>query len=90
MSISYLILCIFSDSPGGNTAIKSEKKTEGNSFFSWLLVLALLGAWLSVGVMWFDLVDYNSVVGKFFLFIYFLKQSCRGVDCSHFVVKLFF
>ncbi|XP_052416166.1 aspartyl/asparaginyl beta-hydroxylase isoform X6 [Carassius gibelio] len=51
------------DSPGGNTAIKSEKKTGGNSFFSWLLVLALLGAWLSVGVMWFDLVDYNSVVG---------------------------
>ncbi|KAK2914224.1 hypothetical protein Q8A67_002623 [Cirrhinus molitorella] len=51
------------DSPGGNTAIKSEKKTEGNSFFSWLLVLALLGAWLSVGVVWFDLVDYNNVVG---------------------------
>uniref|UniRef100_A0A8C2ELY3 Un-named hu7910 n=1 Tax=Cyprinus carpio TaxID=7962 RepID=A0A8C2ELY3_CYPCA len=51
------------DSPGGKTAIKSEKKTEGNSFFSWLLVLAFLGAWLSVGVMWFDLVDYNSVVG---------------------------
>ncbi|XP_016311159.1 aspartyl/asparaginyl beta-hydroxylase-like isoform X2 [Sinocyclocheilus anshuiensis] len=50
------------DSPGGNTAIKSEQKTEGNSFFSWLLVLALLGAWLSVGVVWFDLVDY-SVVG---------------------------
>uniref|UniRef100_A0A8C2EM71 Un-named hu7910 n=1 Tax=Cyprinus carpio TaxID=7962 RepID=A0A8C2EM71_CYPCA len=50
-------------SPGGKTAIKSEKKTEGNSFFSWLLVLAFLGAWLSVGVMWFDLVDYNSVVG---------------------------
>uniref|UniRef100_A0A671P7R8 Aspartyl/asparaginyl beta-hydroxylase-like n=1 Tax=Sinocyclocheilus anshuiensis TaxID=1608454 RepID=A0A671P7R8_9TELE len=47
---------------GGNTAIKSEQKTEGNSFFSWLLVLALLGAWLSVGVVWFDLVDY-SVVG---------------------------
>ncbi|XP_043100030.1 aspartyl/asparaginyl beta-hydroxylase isoform X2 [Puntigrus tetrazona] len=53
------------DSPGANTAIKSEKKTEGNSVFSWLLVLALLGAWLSVGVMWFDLVDYNSVVGVY-------------------------
>ncbi|XP_073691849.1 aspartyl/asparaginyl beta-hydroxylase isoform X3 [Garra rufa] len=51
------------DSPGGNVTIKSEKKTEGNSFFSWLLVLALLGAWLSVGVVWFDLVDYNNVVG---------------------------
>ncbi|XP_048042387.1 aspartyl/asparaginyl beta-hydroxylase isoform X2 [Megalobrama amblycephala] len=49
--------------PVANTAIKSEKKTEGNSFFSWLLVLALLGAWLSVGVVWFDLVDYNRVLG---------------------------
>uniref|UniRef100_A0A671P462 Aspartyl/asparaginyl beta-hydroxylase-like n=1 Tax=Sinocyclocheilus anshuiensis TaxID=1608454 RepID=A0A671P462_9TELE len=54
-------MCLL-NSPGGNTAIKSEQKTEGNSFFSWLLVLALLGAWLSVGVVWFDLVDY-SVVG---------------------------
>ncbi|XP_067256375.1 aspartyl/asparaginyl beta-hydroxylase isoform X5 [Chanodichthys erythropterus] len=49
--------------PVANTAIKSEKKTEGNSFFSWLLVLAFLGAWLSVGVVWFDLVDYNRVLG---------------------------
>ncbi|XP_077057628.1 aspartyl/asparaginyl beta-hydroxylase isoform X13 [Siphateles boraxobius] len=51
------------ESPAGNTVSKSEKKSEGNSFFSWLLVLALLGAWLSVGIVWFDLVDYNSVVG---------------------------
>uniref|UniRef100_A0A672MRC6 Aspartate beta-hydroxylase n=1 Tax=Sinocyclocheilus grahami TaxID=75366 RepID=A0A672MRC6_SINGR len=50
-------------SPGGNTTIKSEQKTEGNSFFSWLLVLALLGVWLSVGVVWFDLVDNNSALG---------------------------
>lgn len=51
------------ESPVGNTVSKSVKKSEGNSFFSWLLVLALLGAWLSVGVVWFDLVDYNSVAG---------------------------
>uniref|UniRef100_A0A671PBI3 Aspartyl/asparaginyl beta-hydroxylase-like n=1 Tax=Sinocyclocheilus anshuiensis TaxID=1608454 RepID=A0A671PBI3_9TELE len=50
---------------GGNTAIKSEQKTEGNSFFSWLLVLALLGAWLSVGVVWFDLVDYSALGGVY-------------------------
>ncbi|KAG1927022.1 aspartyl/asparaginyl beta-hydroxylase isoform X1 [Pimephales promelas] len=47
------------ESPVGNTVTKSA----GNSFFSWLLVLALLGAWLSVGIVWFDLADYNSVVG---------------------------
>ncbi|XP_056128274.1 aspartyl/asparaginyl beta-hydroxylase isoform X6 [Rhinichthys klamathensis goyatoka] len=51
------------ESPVGNTVTKSEKKSVGNSFFSWLLVLALLGAWLSVGIVWFDLADYNSVVG---------------------------
>ncbi|KAL7880022.1 hypothetical protein SRHO_G00022760 [Serrasalmus rhombeus] len=42
---------------------KSAKKSEGNSIFSWLIVLALLGAWISVAVIWFDLVEYNSVVG---------------------------
>ncbi|XP_036452335.1 aspartyl/asparaginyl beta-hydroxylase isoform X5 [Colossoma macropomum] len=42
---------------------KSTKKAEGNSIFSWLIVLALLGAWISVAVVWFDLVEYNSVVG---------------------------
>lgn len=77
LRISFCVF-VFSDSPSGNTAVKSEKKTEGNSFFSWLLVLAFLGAWLSVGVMWFDLVDYNSVVGKFF-FIYFFENSLAGM-----------
>ncbi|KAL7876196.1 hypothetical protein AOLI_G00111590 [Acnodon oligacanthus] len=42
---------------------KSTKKAEGNSIFSWLIVLALLGAWISVAFVWFDLVEYNSVVG---------------------------
>ncbi|KAK3567446.1 hypothetical protein QTP86_020007 [Hemibagrus guttatus] len=42
---------------------KSPKKSEGHSIFTWLIVLALLGAWMSVAVVWFDLVEYNSVVG---------------------------
>ncbi|XP_022533929.2 aspartyl/asparaginyl beta-hydroxylase isoform X7 [Astyanax mexicanus] len=42
---------------------KSPKKSEGHSIFSWLIVLALLGAWMSVGVVWFDLVDYSNIVG---------------------------
>lgn len=49
------------ESPVENTTVRSENKTQGNSFFSWILVLGLLGAWLSVGVVWFDIVDYNSV-----------------------------
>ncbi|XP_053089733.1 aspartyl/asparaginyl beta-hydroxylase isoform X23 [Pangasianodon hypophthalmus] len=42
---------------------KSPKKSEGHSIFSWLIVLALLGAWMSVAVVWFDLVEYKNVVG---------------------------
>ncbi|XP_058250672.1 aspartyl/asparaginyl beta-hydroxylase isoform X3 [Hemibagrus wyckioides] len=42
---------------------KSPKKSEGYSIFTWLIVLALLGAWMSVAVVWFDLVEYNNVVG---------------------------
>lgn len=59
------------DSPPVNTAVKSDKKAAGNSIFSWLFVLAMLGVWLSVGVVWFDLVDYDNVVGK-----YGLKNIC--------------
>ncbi|XP_051577012.1 aspartyl/asparaginyl beta-hydroxylase-like isoform X2 [Myxocyprinus asiaticus] len=51
------------ESPVVNTAVKSDKKANRNSLFSWILVLALLGAWLSVGVVWFDIVDYDSVAG---------------------------
>ncbi|XP_041923356.1 aspartyl/asparaginyl beta-hydroxylase isoform X7 [Alosa sapidissima] len=42
---------------------KNGRKAEGNSIFSWIFVLALLGAWTAVGVVWFDIVDYDTVVG---------------------------
>ncbi|KAF7706218.1 hypothetical protein HF521_019472 [Silurus meridionalis] len=42
---------------------KSPKKSQGHSIFSWIIVLALLGAWMSVAVVWFELVEYNNVVG---------------------------
>ncbi|XP_047012690.1 aspartyl/asparaginyl beta-hydroxylase isoform X13 [Ictalurus punctatus] len=42
---------------------KSSKKSEGHSVFSWLIVLALLGAWMSVAVVWFDIVEYKNVLG---------------------------
>ncbi|XP_029779768.1 aspartyl/asparaginyl beta-hydroxylase isoform X2 [Suricata suricatta] len=37
---------------------------SGSSFFTWFMVLALLGVWTSVAVVWFDLVDYEEVLGK--------------------------
>ncbi|KAL2098310.1 hypothetical protein ACEWY4_007517 [Coilia grayii] len=46
---------------------KNGKKSEGagaTSFFTWFMVLALLGVWTSVAVVYFDLVDYQGVLAK--------------------------
>ncbi|KAJ8010638.1 hypothetical protein DPEC_G00077160 [Dallia pectoralis] len=37
---------------------------SGAKIFTWVIVLALLGVWSSVAVVWLDLVDYDSVMGK--------------------------
>ncbi|XP_006808785.1 aspartyl/asparaginyl beta-hydroxylase isoform X5 [Neolamprologus brichardi] len=44
---------------------KNGKKADssGSSFFTWFIVLALLGVWTSVAVVYFDLVDYQGVLG---------------------------
>ncbi|XP_047424019.1 aspartyl/asparaginyl beta-hydroxylase isoform X3 [Mugil cephalus] len=34
------------------------------SMFTWFVVLALLGVWSSVAVVYFDIVDYDTVIGK--------------------------
>nr|XP_051699733.1 aspartyl/asparaginyl beta-hydroxylase isoform X12 [Oryctolagus cuniculus] len=36
---------------------------SGSSFFTWFMVIALLGVWTSVAVVWFELVDYEEVLG---------------------------
>uniref|UniRef100_A0A8D3D792 Aspartyl/asparaginyl beta-hydroxylase-like n=1 Tax=Scophthalmus maximus TaxID=52904 RepID=A0A8D3D792_SCOMX len=54
---------------------KNGKKTEGGggegggpgpkySMFTWFVVLALLGVWSSVAVVYFDIVDYDSVIAR--------------------------
>uniref|UniRef100_A0A3B3HWF6 Aspartyl beta-hydroxylase/Triadin domain-containing protein n=1 Tax=Oryzias latipes TaxID=8090 RepID=A0A3B3HWF6_ORYLA len=56
------------DGPKTQAANKNGKRAEsgsgGSSFFSWFIVLALLGVWTSVAVVYFDLVDYQGVLGK--------------------------
>ncbi|XP_072267244.1 aspartyl/asparaginyl beta-hydroxylase isoform X13 [Pyxicephalus adspersus] len=47
---------------GGNNGKKEG--LSGSSFFTWFMVIALLGVWTSVAVVWFDLVDYEDVLGK--------------------------
>ncbi|KAM6454573.1 aspartyl/asparaginyl beta-hydroxylase isoform 14-T14 [Liasis olivaceus] len=48
---------------GGNKSGKKEG-VSGSSFFTWFMVIALLGVWTSVAVIWFELVDYEEVLGK--------------------------
>ncbi|XP_037644547.1 aspartyl/asparaginyl beta-hydroxylase isoform X9 [Sebastes umbrosus] len=49
------------------SANKNGKKSDSgssSSFFTWFIVLALLGVWTSVAVVYFDLVDYQGVLDK--------------------------
>ncbi|XP_074674564.1 aspartyl/asparaginyl beta-hydroxylase isoform X6 [Strix aluco] len=48
---------------GGSKNGKKEG-LSGSSFFTWFMVIALLGVWTSVAVVWFELVDYEEVLGK--------------------------
>uniref|UniRef100_H3CCI5 Aspartyl beta-hydroxylase/Triadin domain-containing protein n=1 Tax=Tetraodon nigroviridis TaxID=99883 RepID=H3CCI5_TETNG len=43
---------------------KRPDSGSSGSFFSWFVVLALLGVWTSVAVVYFDLVDYQGVLDK--------------------------
>ncbi|KAK5918843.1 hypothetical protein CgunFtcFv8_022789 [Champsocephalus gunnari] len=50
-----------------SSANKNGKKADSgssSSFFTWFIVLALLGVWTSVAVVYFDLVDYQGVLDK--------------------------
>lgn len=37
---------------------------SGTKIFTWFMVLALLGVWSSVAVVWLELVDYDNVIGE--------------------------
>uniref|UniRef100_A0A3Q2WCJ7 Un-named hu7910 n=1 Tax=Haplochromis burtoni TaxID=8153 RepID=A0A3Q2WCJ7_HAPBU len=54
---------------------KNGKRTEGGgggdagggpkySVFTWFVVLGLLGVWSSVAVVYFDIVDYDTVIAR--------------------------
>uniref|UniRef100_A0AAQ5Z3T1 Aspartyl beta-hydroxylase/Triadin domain-containing protein n=1 Tax=Amphiprion ocellaris TaxID=80972 RepID=A0AAQ5Z3T1_AMPOC len=56
------------DGAKAQSANKNGKKVDSgcssSSFFTWFIVLALLGVWTSVAVVYFDLVDYQGVLDK--------------------------
>ncbi|XP_030070733.1 aspartyl/asparaginyl beta-hydroxylase isoform X2 [Microcaecilia unicolor] len=64
-------------SQGGS---KNGKKggLSGSSFFTWFMVIALLGVWTSVAVVWFDLVDYEQVLAKAKDFRYNFSEVLQG------------
>ncbi|XP_070248075.1 aspartyl/asparaginyl beta-hydroxylase isoform X2 [Myotis yumanensis] len=59
---------------------KNGKKgvLSGSSFFTWFMVIALLGVWTSVAVIWFELVDYEEVLAKAKDFRYNLSEVLQG------------
>uniref|UniRef100_A0A8D1WQ40 Aspartate beta-hydroxylase n=2 Tax=Sus scrofa TaxID=9823 RepID=A0A8D1WQ40_PIG len=61
---------------------KNGKKggLSGSSFFTWFMVIALLGVWTSVAVVWFDLVDYEEVLGKDFDIVFIGKLGIYDAD----------
>nr|XP_033789331.1 aspartyl/asparaginyl beta-hydroxylase isoform X2 [Geotrypetes seraphini] len=59
---------------------KNGKKggLSGSSFFTWFMVIALLGVWTSVAVVWFELVDYKQVLAKAKDFRYNFSEVLQG------------
>lgn len=69
-------------SEGKTPALESKNGKKGggqegskHSRLSWFLVLALLGVWSSMAVVYFDIVDYDSVIGKENISLYIYKSG---------------
>ncbi|XP_077208430.1 aspartyl/asparaginyl beta-hydroxylase isoform X3 [Paroedura picta] len=73
-----------SPAPGARRETKHGNKNgkkegvSGSSFFTWFMVIALLGVWTSVAVVWFELVDYEEVLAKAKDFRYNLSEVLQG------------
>nr|XP_015209065.1 PREDICTED: aspartyl/asparaginyl beta-hydroxylase isoform X2 [Lepisosteus oculatus] len=62
----------------GNKNGKKGDGLTGSSFFTWFMVIALLGVWTSVAVVWFDLVDYEEVLARAKDFRYNISEVLQG------------
>ncbi|KAG7276397.1 hypothetical protein CRUP_021908 [Coryphaenoides rupestris] len=51
-------------SSGGEPAGGGGGVGSKTTMFTWFVVLALLGVWSSVAVVYFDVVDYDSVIAR--------------------------
>ncbi|XP_062920252.1 aspartyl/asparaginyl beta-hydroxylase isoform X6 [Mobula hypostoma] len=66
------------DKHGTNKNGKKADGPSGSSFFMWFMIIALLGVWSSVAVVWFDLVDYEEVLAKAKEFRYNFSEVLQG------------
>ncbi|CAG5896881.1 unnamed protein product [Menidia menidia] len=57
---------------------RADSGSNSTSFFTWFIVLALLGVWTSVAVVYFELVDYQGVVDKAKGFQINLSETLQG------------
>uniref|UniRef100_A0A674AJU7 Aspartyl/asparaginyl beta-hydroxylase-like n=1 Tax=Salmo trutta TaxID=8032 RepID=A0A674AJU7_SALTR len=51
---------------------------SGTKIFTWFMVLALLGVWSSVAVVWLDLVDYDNVIARAKEFPFNFSEVLQG------------
>ncbi|KAM9551081.1 aspartyl/asparaginyl beta-hydroxylase-like isoform 9-T9 [Salvelinus alpinus] len=51
---------------------------SNTKIFTWFMVLALLGVWSSVAVVWFDLVDYDNVIERAKEFRFNFSEVLQG------------
>lgn len=79
------IVFFFADGTKPQSVNKNGKKADSgsssSSFFTWFIVLALLGVWTSVAMVYFDLVDYQGVIGEY---------TCLHLLCCLVVVVVFY
>ncbi|XP_014399582.1 PREDICTED: aspartyl/asparaginyl beta-hydroxylase isoform X2 [Myotis brandtii] len=68
----------YSDTKHGGHKNGRKGVLSGSSFFTWFMVIALLGVWTSVAVIWFELVDYEEVLAKAKDFRYNLSEVLQG------------
>ncbi|XP_066482309.1 aspartyl/asparaginyl beta-hydroxylase isoform X2 [Tiliqua scincoides] len=67
-----------SETKHGGSKNGKKEGISGSSFFTWFMVIALLGVWTSVAVVWFELVDYEEVLAKAKDFRYNLSEVLQG------------
>ncbi|XP_074737981.1 aspartyl/asparaginyl beta-hydroxylase isoform X1 [Strix uralensis] len=75
----FLLVCfILTETKHGGSKNGKKEGLSGSSFFTWFMVIALLGVWTSVAVVWFELVDYEEVLAKAKDFRYNLSEVLQG------------